>query len=338
MGSDEVTLVYLNQQGTLVRRSKKSLLITRCGEILGEVGVNGLTGIMVYGNVQLTTQALGLLLDSGIDVGFFSLTGRIKGKLSSTDSNNVFLRLAQHRYWTEPESKLGFSKALIKAKINNQRSLLQRHYWNHSDLSGLALPIARLKGFIKNVAGCGDENSLRGLEGAAANQYFTGLKEALRVDLGFQGRKRRPPTDPINSLFSFGYSLLTSEICKLLDSSGFDPYIGFFHGVRYGRVSLALDLIEPFRALIIDSLVISLVNLKILREEHFEKRKDGGVYLNEEGRRSFFKHYDSVMSSELEAQEGLKKTSGRSLLINEVMNLRQAFLCNSEFIPYQWKE
>ena len=333
-GCFDMTVAYINEQGTLVRRSHKSLLITQKGEVRAELPIGALSGLLIFGNAQLTTPAIALLMDNGVDVHFFSLYGRYKGKISSASSKNVFVRLAQQERWHNLEYRLNFDRALVKAKILNQRSLLQRNYWNHPENKELAENIKRLKNMSGAAANGAEEASLRGIEGSAAAMYFSSFGQLLKADLGFAGRKRRPPTDPVNALLSLGYTLLTAEISAILDANGFDPCIGMYHWIRYGRVSLALDFIEPFRAPIIDATVLWLVNLKVIRKEHFEKQTNDAMYLNEEGRRIFFSKYEEIMGT----KGNNKNNNWRNILLKETASLKQIILTGADFVPFIWRE
>jgi CRISPR-associated endonuclease Cas1 len=140
-------------------------------------------------------------------------------------------------------------------------------------------------------------DALRGLEGSAAAAYFDAFAAMVPEDLGFSGRQRRPPRDPVNSLLSFGYVLVGNELQSLLDGIGFDPFIGFFHALDYGRASLALDLLEEFRHALVDRLTISLLNRGIIKRTDFQTTPEGGLYLDQDGKRRYFTEYAKELTT-----------------------------------------
>src|SRR5262249_50396885 len=162
--------------------------------------------------------------------------------------------------------------------------------------------------------------TLRGLEGAAARNYFAGFALACRTELQFEGRRRRPPTDPVNALLSFGYTLVGAELTNLLDAMGYDPYIGFYHQLDYGRPSLALDLLEEFRVPAVDRLVLNLVNLRTLQASDFSADEEsGGLRLDRKALGKFFRAYESHLNKEF-----------TDTTTNTALTLRKAFRRQAE--------
>jgi CRISPR-associated protein Cas1 len=214
----------------------------------------------VFGNVQLSTQALRALLSGGIPVGFFTTGGWFVGRTIANDTNNVELRVAQYRASLDEHFRLRIARTLVHNKILNQRTLLRR---NHA--SPPATTLFELKQLARKAREASSRQSLLGIEGTAARVYFGELTGMLKGDAAIatfdlDGRNRRPPRDPMNALLSFEYALLVKDWTIALQLVGLDPLLGFFHEPRFGRPALALDLMEPFRPIIADSVVIGAIN------------------------------------------------------------------------------
>jgi CRISPR-associated protein Cas1 len=184
----------------------------------------------------------------------------------------------------------------VRGKIANAVTVLRRFRANHPGAFPLAT-VEDLEARLNHIDSTPSLDTLRGVEGSAAAAYFEAFATMVPRELGFPGRQRRPPKDPVNALLSFGYVLVGNELQSLLDGIGFDPYIGFFHRLDYGRPSLALDLVEEFRPALVDRLTLSLLNRKILDRHHFEPTPEGGLYLDREGKRRYFAEHEKEMNA-----------------------------------------
>lgn len=249
--------------------------------------------VTLRGNVQLTTQAASALLDRGIPVVFLTTGGYFRGRLSGTDTNNVDLRLAQYRTATDPTRCLTLARRFIAAKIGNARTMLRR---NHHAIDPVVL--GQLKQLRRRVADCENLEMLLGIEGSAARVYFQNFAGMLSGrSLGkfdFERRNRRPPTDPINALLSFAYALLTKDVVLAVTTAGLDPLLGFYHQPRFGRPGLALDLMEEFRPIIADSVVLTTVNNEIVTPNDFTTLAKA-CSLSEPARKRFIQAYERRM-------------------------------------------
>lgn len=194
---------------------------------------------------------------------------------------------------------------------------------------------AQLAALGKKATQQSDLEKLRGVEGRAASVYFDGFAKMLRRGQAFNKRSRRPPTDPVNSLLSFGYALLYNEAVAALVSVGFDPYLGFYHQPRYGRVSLALDLMEEMRQLVVDRLALSLINREVFKACDFSKGEDGGVYLNEDGRKRFLREYERAVSTEFVNRRTGARSSFRRALYEQALALQRVVMQGAAYQPFQ---
>lgn len=325
-----MAVVYLTTTGSIVRRKGERLEVWEKKEKLADLRLFDLERLVVVGAVQLTSQALGLLLDQGIDVVFLSGGGRLRGSLVSAESRNVFLRLAQYDRWKDDAFRLAFSREVVTAKSTAQRRLLARYERNHpGTLPTDALP--ELDRLLDQAAAAKSVDEVRGVEGAASGVYFRSFGKMLAT-LGFPGRKRRPATDPANSLLSLGYVMVGNELGSLLEARGFDPAIGFLHGVRYGRQSLALDIVEPFRQPIVDRLTLRLLNLKQLTPDDFQGG-DQGLRLHPESLKRYFELYEVQLRS---PSEGDGSPTWRDRLKHQVDALRDMVMAGEAAPLYQW--
>ena len=300
--------LYLLEQGAKLSKTSKRLVIEKDREVLSEIPEFKIEKVFVFGNVQITTQALKFLLGNNIDVSFFNMKGKLIGKLFPFESKNVYLRMAQYDAFKNEEFKLKISKKIVEGKIKNCLVVFQKFLRNHPEVE-LKEEIDRLNSALKEVERKTQISSLLGLEGISSKVYFKGFSKMFKNGFDFRQRTRHPPLDPVNSLLSLGYSLITSEMFSILFALGLDPYVGFFHTLEYGRASLALDLIEEFRPVIVDRLVLDLINKNMLKQEDFEyeKTEEGKVLkvlLNQEAKRVFFSQYEKRMNTQITLPQG----------------------------------
>ena len=296
----ELRPLYLNSQGVKVGKSGAVLQIRDNKTLLQEARLGEICQVSLMGNVQISTQAVQALCEAGVPVCYFSMGGWFYGITVGLNEKNVFLRRSQFRLSEQEYFALAFARKLVAGKIRNQRTLLQR---NHVEPNRMTLEA--MKKMADRAERAGSLEELLGLEGNGARLYFgdfAGMikpeegREALDLSFDFEGRNRRPPRDPVNALLSLGYSLLAKDLTVACYAVGFDPYIGFYHQPRFGRPALALDLMEPFRPLIVDSAVLTAINAGMLTPRDFV-RVGGSVALTASGRKAFFRAYELRMDT-----------------------------------------
>ncbi len=285
--------IYVTEPYAVVRKTSQRIVIEKEREVLLEVPAFKVDRLLLLGNIQVTGEAISFLLENGIQTSFFSQYGRLKGKLSPLTGKNVFLRIAQFEAYNDENFGLSLAKDIVRGKIKNAVSFIHRFQRNHPEID-FKEDVKRLKNCLLILERKQSVGSVVGIEGVATAIYFKCFSRLLRKKLSFEKRVRRPPGDPVNALLSLGYVLLTNELFSLLDGIGFDPYIGFLHGINYGRPSLALDLAEEFRHFVVDRLTLRLINREVLKEEDFEER-GGGYYLKDKPRKTYFEHYEKFL-------------------------------------------
>lgn len=329
--------LYLTEQGATLRKDSRRFIIELGGEILAEIHEFKVDRVVVFGNVQITTQAIAFLFSKRIDTAFMTMQGRLKGRLTPLESRNVPLRLRHYELSQRQEFALEISKRMIAGKIANSISILARYQRNHPEVM-FNWAIERMSQLQEEAGRKRTLDSLRGVEGQAASIYFECFGKMIRGKAQFISRNRRPPTDPVNALLSFGYTLLYNEAIGVLALVGFDPYLGFFHGINYGRCSLALDLMEEFRHLVIDRLVVTSVNLGIFQKHHFDIGEDGGFYLQDEPRKRFLKEYEKLMTSEFLRGRTSERTSFRKALHEQALLLQRVLMKQAEYEAFKgWR-
>lgn len=329
--------IYLTEQGSKLSKTSKRLVIEKEGQTLLEIPEFKVERVLIFGNVQITTQAMAFLLDNGIEVSFLSLYGKYRGRLSPVESKNAQLRIRQYQKHLDNEFKVSLAKAIVHAKLHTGRELLMRYARNHPEID-FSQDKIQMEACISQIEHKQSVNSVMGVEGAAASVYFEAFGKMLRKELRFEKRQRRPPKDPVNALLSLGYTLIGNEMHSMVCAVGFDPYIGFFHGIDYGRPSLALDLIEPFRHAIIDRFTLYLVNNHILPEKDFEDTGEEGALLNDDARKRYFAEYEKYMTKEGESNLTDAKKGFRDLFKIQAHNLHDAIMGTHEFSSYLLKD
>lgn len=290
---DDALPLYLQEQGTTLGKSGECVTVSRRREVINKVKLLDVSQVCVFGNVQITAQVLRELAARGIPICHFSYGGWFHALTMGIAHKNVELRMRQFEIAMDESRSLGFAREFVVGKIRNCRTLLRRHLPENERAE-----IAQLADLTKKAEATAQASSLLGIEGMAAKLYFAGLARLLKGDDAFniEGRNRRPPRDPVNALLSFLYALLVKELTVVLGAVGFDPMLGFYHRPRYGRPSLALDLAEPFRPLVADSVVLTLVNNGEVSPASFVRRA-GGVALTSAGRRAVLAAYERRMNS-----------------------------------------
>jgi len=328
-----MSTLYLTEQGTKLRKASRRLVVEKDGTTILEVPSHEVERVLVFGAVQMSTQAMTFLLESGTEVSFLSMTGRLKGKLAPAQSKNVFLRLAQYERSKDEEFKLSVARTIVQAKIKNQRTLLLRHQRNHPD-ADFSSELASMSEALSSVPQKKGNSSLMGLEGVSSGAYFRCFARMLSPEFAFDKRLKHPATDPVNALLSLGYVLVTNELAGVAESVGFDPFIGFLHGLRYGRQSLALDLVEEFRQPVVDGLVLTEINKRMVKQADFERGADGACYLKKEVFGRFLASYEDRLESTFLYKSAGAHTSYRKLFRSQVEDMERAVLNRGEYHPF----
>lgn len=326
-----MSVIYVKEQGAYIRKSGEKIDVIKQNQKLLSFPVWNIEGLSVIGNIQISTQALVYLIENGIDVSFFSYSGRYIGQVMADSSKNIFLRFSQYDAYQNMETRLQIAKNLIFNKIENQMQVIRKHRFQ--DGFSAKNELDKMKKLQSGLFSCTTSNEILGVEGMCSNIYFSCFSHMIDCQFEFKGRNRRPPKDPINVILSLGYTFLTREVCSVLEAESFEVYLGFLHGIRYGRKSLALDIVEEFRQPVVDRFVIRSFNKRILNEFDFEI-EESKVILNEEGFKKFCKEYDRWMTGIGNNSE----SNFRQIIKQQAANLKKALQNKRDYQPYQWEE
>jgi CRISPR-associated protein Cas1 len=326
-----MTQIYVKEQGATVRRNGERLVISRQGVVVDEFPLQNVDQVVLMGNVQLTTPAAVTLLENKVDVVFLSSYGKFRGRLAGEGSKNAQLRGAQLRRFADDKVRLAVARAIVDGKIHNQRVILLRQAQRASARprgeDRLALnerlfnrALDGMTAMRRTALEARNLDELRGYEGKAAAYYFEAIRALLDASWKFDRRAYHPPPDPFNALLSFNYSLLLKDVGAAVNLVGFDPYLGCFHEIDYGRPSLPLDLMEEWRPLVADALALELVNRGSLTPDSFTwtGRVSRPVELGEVGVRPVLEGYGRRLETRLyhpHAGPGGETTTRQAILL-----------------------
>lgn len=292
--------LYVTRPESYLHKERETIIIKHGREKAGQFPALVLGNILCFGRVSVSPFLMGYCGDQGIGLVFFTEYGRFLARVQGRQSGNVLLRRTQYRWADDSEQCVAVSRVMVAAKIANSRSVLLRELRNHGDNPTLRQATERLSGCMRRVHVARGVDELMGMEGDAANTYFSVFNEMLRGSgFTFGGRVKRPATDPVNALLSFVYSLLTQECASALQGVGLDPYVGFLHRDRPGRVSLALDMLEEFRAAWADRFVLTLINRRQLKSSDFITEASGAVRLTDSARKRLLVAYQERKQVEI---------------------------------------
>lgn len=288
---DEGLPFYVQEQGAVVGKKGKTLVVSKQKETLATVRVADTSQLVLCGNVLITSQTIRMLCESNIPIVHLSMGHWFCGLTLGMGLKNAYLRAAQFRTAADTTRCLQVARQIVSAKLAAQRTFLRR---NAKGLPQQAL--GDLGQQDKNAQTAQSIESLLGIEGLGAKVYFANFSRmfknhSLPSEWDFQRRNRRPPKDPVNALLSFGYAMLAKECTVAVAAEGFDPYWGFYHQPRHGRPALALDLMEEFRTSVVDSAVLTAINTSMVRERDFETTK-AGCAMKPAARKGFIRAYE----------------------------------------------
>lgn len=310
--------------------------------LLREIPLRDLDRLILAENVQITSQAMGAVLRRDIPVVWLDGSGRYLGGFVPATPAHGAARLLQYQRTLDPQFALQMAGRIITAKLYNQRRVLQRLQASRNaestkpapdnlpDLKDTFILLDDLFGRLRHAENL---DELRGYEGAAAARYFSAWAGFLPDAFPFERRSTRPPLNAVNACISFGATLLYNEMVAACHARGLDPALGFLHVTEDGRWSLALDLIEPFRSVLVEALALDCFSHQILNVSHFEKR-DGGVFLNDPGRRKFLLQYERRMERQFLSESAGHRTNLRTQLDEQVLQLKAALEDPSRFEPF----
>lgn len=292
--------LYITRQESYLHKERETIVVKNGDDKLGQFPALTVGNILCFGQVSVSPFLMGYCAEKGIGLSFYTAYGRFLARVQGRQSGNVLLRRSQYR-WADDEGKsVSVARLLVAAKIANSRSVLLRELRNHGENPAIRAAAERLAVSLRRVQAARSVAESMGMEGEASATYFSVFNELLRgTGFVFGGRVRRPPTDPVNALLSFVYSLVTQECVSSLQGVGLDPFVGFLHQDRPGRSSLALDLLEEFRAAWADRFVLTLINRRQVKLDDFVVEASGAVRLQDDIRKALLVAYQERKQEEV---------------------------------------
>lgn len=285
--------LYVTGKNRYLSLDGENVVIFDKQEEIGRIPLHNLQGIVTFGYTGASPALMGVCAERNIELTFMSGNGRFLARVTGEVKGNVILRKQQYRISENPYESIRYARNFITGKVYNSRWILERairDYPMRVDTERLKEKSHFLYQSLENIRSCEDSSILLGLEGEAASVYFSVFDELIlqqKDSFYFHGRNKRPPLDRVNAMLSFAYSLLAGMCGSALEGVGLDPYVGFYHADRPGRISLALDLMEELRGVMADRFVLTMINKCVMKETHFIEKEDGAVLLNDAGRKVF---------------------------------------------------
>lgn len=284
--------LYITRSDCYLHKERETVVIKQGDAKLAQFPMLALQNILCFGQVGVSPALMAACLESNVGLSFYTEFGRFQAQVMGMPKGNVLLRRTQYRWADDAEKVVSVARLMVAAKVGNCRAVLLREQRNHGESVDLAKAALLLAALLENIRYARSVPQLLGLEGEAASVYFSVFTHLLRAPgFAFSGRVRRPPSDPVNALLSFAYTLLASECASALAGVGLDPYVGFLHQDRPGRRSLALDLMEELRAPMADRFVLTLINRGQIKSTDFITEATGAVQLTDDARKALLTAY-----------------------------------------------
>lgn len=283
--------LYVTSENSYLALDGENLVVYDEKKELGRLPLHNLDGIVSFGYRGTSPALMGACAERNISLCYLTPQGKFLARVTGKVQGNVLLREQQYKSSKDDEISLTIAKNCITGKVYNARWVLERAIRDHGmqiDVEGVKKASLHLKESLQYIQNAESKDQLRGYEGEAASIYFGVFNELIlqqKKEFNFQGRNKRPPKDNVNAMLSFVYTLLTNQITSALEVVGLDPYVGYLHTDRPGRVSLALDLIEELRSVYADRFVLSLINKKIVNGKNFSQKENGVVLMGDDLRK-----------------------------------------------------
>ena len=282
--------LYVTTPESYMSKDGMNVVISVQQQEVFRIPIINIESIVTFGYMGASPGLMKLCSDNGVSLTFLSPNGRFVSRVQGQTHGNVLLRMAQYYLADETEKSLHVAQLIVAGKIQNYRNVLRRYIRDYGEDTEVENISKALDNSKRDALRSRDKKELMGIEGLAANHYFSVFHKLIlqqQDDFPFNGRNRRPPKDAVNAMLSLSYTLLANDTTAALETVGLDPYVGIFHAIRPGRISLALDIMEEMRAYIGDRFVLSLINRRQITASDFIYQGEKGVVLTEKGRKTF---------------------------------------------------
>lgn len=282
--------IYITTPDSYISKDGENVVVSVKQQEVFRISVLNIEAIITFGYMGTSPGLMKLCTERGIGLTFLSPHGHFISRVQGQVHGNVLLRKAQYAMADNENFATEIARICVAGKIQNYRNILRRYERDYGEMEEIESVVTAMDRAKREILKAGSKEQVRGLEGDAANRYFSVLPNLIinqKTDFPFNGRNRRPPKDAVNAMLSLAYTLITNDITSALEAVGLDPYVGFLHTIRPGRASLALDMIEELRAYLGDRFVLSLINRKQINSSDFLYQGEKGVVLTENGRKMF---------------------------------------------------
>ena len=295
--------LYITSDDAYVRKERETFVVEVNNEKVFQAPIHSIENIVCFGFKPLTPPLMAFCAENNVGISYLSENGKFLARVYGPQQGNVLLRKAQYAMADSEAESLKIARPIIAAKVSNYRNLLLRHQRNHPEncTDSLVSTAATLGNRLAAIQETQSLEGLRGSEGECASMYFSELSSlitAQQEDFIFTMRSKRPPLDPANALLSFLYAILANDVRSAVETVGLDPQVGFLHQLRPGRPSLALDIMEEFRAYLGDRIMLNLINLKQVTKKDFEIRESGEVRMSDDARKTVLGAYQKRKQEE----------------------------------------
>lgn len=337
-------ILYVTTPNAYLSQDGENIVIKKDNDELARIPFHNIEGIITFGYTGASPSLMGTCAKKNIALTFLSMHGRFLARVCGEQNGNVVLRKAQYRISDNEQASLIYAQCMILGKLYNARWVLERGVREHSlqvDIECLKETISDIVKIMKQVQAVKDLNQLRGFEGIAATKYFSVFGQLIlqqKEDFAFRIRSKRPPMDNVNALLSFMYTILAHDCASALESVGLDSYVGFLHKDRPGRISLALDLMEEFRSVMVDRFVLTIINKKIVTACDFKKLETGAVSMDDEARRKILGAWQNKKNEKITHPFLNEKMEWGMLPFVQAQLLAKAIRGDlDEYPPFFWK-
>ena len=294
--------LYVTTPEAYLSKDGMNVVISVRQEEVFRIPVVNIEGIVTFGYMGASPGLMKLCTDNGVSLTFLSPNGRFVSRVQGQTKGNVLLRKAQYRLADNVQWSLHIAQLFVAGKIQNYRNVLRRYIRDYGENIDVETAAKAMDMEKRDALRTQDKTELMGVEGRAANRYFSVFPHLIlqqKADFPFAGRNRRPPKDAVNAMLSLAYTLLANDTAAALESVGLDPYVGFFHSLRPGRTSLALDVMEEMRAYLCDRFVLSLINKRQISASDFVFQGEKGVLMTDKGRKTFLTSWQNRKKEEI---------------------------------------
>ena len=297
--------LYITRDKAYLSLDGQNIVISENNKTIAKLPLLNFESIVYFGYPGISPKLLGYLAENNIPISFLTPQGKFLARVNGEYHGNIILRKKQYLISEDEAQSIEISRNMIFGKVANQKFVLSkfsREYEKRINMECIKNVIEQLNFYLPKIKEAKDNKTLRGYEGFCAELYFSVLDNLILVNkenFYIKDRNKRPPKDNVNAMLSFLYTLLANDCSTALETVGLDPYCGFLHADRAGRISLGLDLMEELRPVVVDRFVITLINKKIINDKHFESKSTEGVYFTEEGKKIILKYWQEKKEEEI---------------------------------------